>query len=234
MKAAHDLQGEAPLDVIQIDDGAVPMIGDWLLNSPRFPEGLAVLADQIKDAGFEPGLWLAPFAVDPRSKLAHDHPAWLLRGRFGLPVNAGYSWRRLQTALDLTHPEALAYAAEVVHTAVHKWGYPFLKLDYLYVGALPGRHHDPTRTRAQILRAGLQAVRAAAGEASFLLGCGCPLGPAIGLVDAMRVGADTSPTWDRQYPWDPFICSARTIHPRRDKQRAGSAGPRLAPPQVVA
>ncbi len=34
---------------------------------------------------------------------------------------------------------------------------------------------------------------------SFLLGCGCPLGPAIGLVDAMRIGPDTGPNWDRQF-----------------------------------
>jgi alpha-galactosidase len=110
-------------------------------------------------------------------------------------VNAGYFWERFQSALDLTHPDALEFAAGVVHTAAHEWGFPYIKLDFLYASALPGLRRDPTRSRAQILRAGLQAIRRAAGEEAFLLGCSCPLGPAIGLVDAMRIGTDTAPSW---------------------------------------
>lgn len=102
--------------------------------------------------------------------------------------------------MDLTHPQALEYAKQVVHTAVHEWGYRYLKLDFLYAAALPGRSLDPTLTRAQILRRGLETVRAAAGAEAFLLGCGCPLGPAIGLVDAMRIGADTTRRWLPSFP----------------------------------
>jgi alpha-galactosidase len=70
-----------------------------------------------------------------------------------------------------------------------------LKLDFLYAAALPGRRKDPTLSRAQALRTALEAIREAAGTGTFLLGCACPLGPAIGLVDAMRVGADTARDW---------------------------------------
>jgi alpha-galactosidase len=45
------------------------------------------------------------------------------------------------------------------------------------------------------LRRGLEAIRDAAGDEAFLLGCGCPLGPAIGIVDAMRIGPDVAPFW---------------------------------------
>ena len=38
-------------------------------------------------------------------------------------------------------------------------------------------------------------VAAKAGDDAFLLGCGCPLGPAVGVVDAMRIGADVTPYW---------------------------------------
>jgi alpha-galactosidase len=38
-------------------------------------------------------------------------------------------------------------------------------------------------------------VREGAGEDAFLLGCGCPLGPAVGVVDGMRIGADVAPWW---------------------------------------
>ncbi len=80
-------------------------------------------------------------------------------------------------------------------SAVQDWGFPYLKFDFLYAGALPGRRADQTKTRAQILRAGIQALRNAAGENTFLLGCGCPLGSALGLVDGMRIGADVDSRW---------------------------------------
>ena len=83
----------------------------------------------------------------------------------------------------------------MIDAAVHRWGFSYLKLDFLYAAALPGIRSDPTRTRAQVLFAGLTALRQAAGEETFLLGCACPLGPAIGLVDAMRIGADTARRW---------------------------------------
>jgi alpha-galactosidase len=75
------------------------------------------------------------------------------------------------------------------------WGYAIQKLDFLYAAALPGVRHDRTVNRAQSLRLGLEAIRDGAGERSFLIGCGSPLGPAIGVVDAMRIGADVTPYW---------------------------------------
>jgi hypothetical protein len=51
----------------------------------------------------------------------------------------------------------------------------------------------------------LETVREAAGDDVFIIGCGCPVGSAIGMVDGMRVSADTGPTWDPSFPlpwWD--------------------------------
>jgi alpha-galactosidase len=193
--ALAEINGQIPVRLVQIDDGFENLVGDWSDFKTSFPEGVAPLATEIRAAGFTPGVWLAPFIIDPRSRLAAGHPDWLLRNRFGRRVNAGYFWERFQYALDLTHPNAVEYAAEVVRTAAHDWGFSYIKLDFLYAAALPGRHHDPTRSRAQALRAGLQAIRRAAGDGIFLLGCSCPLGPAIGLVDAMRIGTDTARAW---------------------------------------
>jgi len=199
LESAQGFQPDLPFDLIQIDDGYESQVGDWFSFKLDFPDGVAPLAKEIQDTGFTPGLWLAPFIVHPKARLRIDHPDWLLYNRWGLPVNAGYIWDTFTTALDLTHPEALAYACDVVKTAVHQWGFPYLKLDFLYAGALPGRHRDPTRTRAQILRSSLQTLREAAGEAATLVGCGCPIGSAIGIVDAMRIGADIDPQWKPKY-----------------------------------
>jgi alpha-galactosidase len=40
-------------------------------------------------------------------------------------------------------------------------------------------------------RSGLRLLREAAGPDAFLVGCGAPLLPSVGLVDAMRVASDT-------------------------------------------
>ncbi len=195
LQAIVDQQPELPLQVVQIDDGYETRAGDWSHFTPGFPQGVAPLAKEIQGQGLTAGLWLAPYIVHPNAGLAKIHPDWLLRGRFNRPVNAGFMWNAFNTALDLTHPEALEYTREVVETAVHKWGFPYLKLDFLYAAALPGRYRDQTRTRAQVLRTGLEALRNAAGEEAYLLGCSCPLGSAIGLVDAMRISADTGQDW---------------------------------------
>ncbi|HWQ83313.1 MAG TPA: alpha-galactosidase, partial [Anaerolineales bacterium] len=128
IQAASTLRHRLPLELIQLDDGFEYAVGDWLSFSSNFPQGVAPLAAQISAQKFTPGLWLAPFIVDPRSELAHTHPDWLLRGRFNRPVNAGFTfWGSFATGLDLTHPEAMDYAARVTRTAAREWGYPFLK-----------------------------------------------------------------------------------------------------------
>jgi alpha-galactosidase len=199
LEAMRDLRPDLPLEIAQIDDGYESQIGDWFSFTRGFPEGVAPLAEEIRQSGFTPGLWLAPYVLHPRSRLAIDHPDWILRTPSGRPANAGYLWGTFACALDLTHPEALNHTTEVIRTAAAEWGFPYLKLDFLYAAALQGRRSDPTRTGAQTLRLALNAARQAAGNDTFLLGCGCPLGPAIGLVDAMRIGADTARRWRPAY-----------------------------------
>jgi alpha-galactosidase len=200
-----DLQEKLPLHLVQIDDGYQKQVGDWLKNAPVFPDGVAPLCESIKENGLMPGLWMAPFIVHPKSDLMQEHPEWILRDKKGKPVNAGFIWNVFTTALDITHPDALAYAAEVVKEASQKWGYPYLKLDFLYAAALPGERYDKTLTRAQILRKGYDAIRNAVGEEVYLLGCGAPIGTSIGIFDAMRIGADVSGSWKPKYFGVEFI-----------------------------
>lgn len=199
LNAMRGLKEELPLEIIQIDDGYQSEIGDWLSFNESFPEGLRPLSASIHQAGFTPGVWLAPFIAHPRSQLVARHPDWLLRNRLNIPVNAGFLWGTFMRGLDLTHPEVMSYVKHVIRTAVEDWGFSYLKLDFLYAAALAGRYRDDTRTRAQVMRAGIEAVREAAGEDTFLLGCSCPIGSAVGLVDAMRVGADTARRWKFSY-----------------------------------
>ncbi len=196
LQAAVDHRADLPIRMIQLDDGYESQVGDWFHFNDKFSGGVAPLAAEIRGEGFLPGLWLAPYIVHPRSRLAAVHPDWLLHASNRRPVNAGFIWNTFTHALDLTHPDAFQYTCDVVQTAAQRWGYSFLKLDFLYAAALAGRRRDPTRTRAQVLRGGLEALRQAVGPQVFFLGCGCPLGSAIGLVQAMRIGADTDQRWN--------------------------------------
>lgn len=195
LKSIIDRQETLPIQLVQIDDGFETQVGDWFTFKPSFPDGVKPLAGEITREGLIPGLWLAPFTAHPGSEIFKGHPDWILRKKDGKPVNAGFGWGALFTGLDLTVPEALDYACSVVRTASQDWGYPYLKLDFLYCAALDGVYHDPTKTRAQVMRLGMEAIREAVGPDVTLLGCGAPFGPMLGLVDAMRIGPDVSGDW---------------------------------------
>ncbi|EYB69715.1 glycoside hydrolase, clan GH-D [Deinococcus phoenicis] len=186
---------DLPFDVFQLDDGFHADLGDWLEPGAHFGGHARDLPGRLRDLGFTPGLWLAPFLASPTSRLFRDHPGWMLRGQDGRPLPVGHNWGGPYFALDTTRPEVLDWLRNLTAT-VRGWGYPYLKLDFLYGAALPGVRHDPGVGRAQAYRNALTALREGAGEDAFLLGCGAPLAASIGLVDAMRTGPDVAPLWD--------------------------------------
>ena len=192
-------RNEIHLDVIQLDDGFEAEVGDWFSTNAGFPSGLEGVSRRIHRAGFVPGLWLAPFVARPGARILTDHPEWILRNRMGAPVNAGFIWDTFTRALDVTHPQVVEHVERLVTTAVGEWGFEYLKLDFLYAGALRGKRHDARRTRAQALRTILEHIRQVAGDATTLAGCGCPLGSGVGIFDAMRIGADVAVRWNPAY-----------------------------------
>jgi alpha-galactosidase len=182
---------------VQIDDGYQAAIGEWRTPRPSWAEGTAAVAGDIRAAGLRAGIWTAPFLADEAGPLVAEHPDWVMLGRGGRPRRAMHNprwWGGWSVALDTTNPAVLDHL-RFMFAALAGEGFDYHKIDFLYAAALPGRRHDPRRTRAEALRAGLAAVRQGIGEAAFLLGCGSPLLPAVGAVDAMRVSADVAPWW---------------------------------------
>jgi alpha-galactosidase len=197
--ALKKIDNQLPLKLFQIDDGYQSQVGDWLTFRDTFPDGIESLVKEIKKAGYQPGIWIAPFIVHPQSDLKKNHPDWLLRKESGGLVNSGFAWNTFNSSLDLTNPHALQYASEVVHTVAHRWKFPYIKLDFLYAAVRPGKYKNDTMTRAQVLRMGLEKLREAAGKETLLLGCGLPLGSGIGIVSAMRIGPDVLENWYPKY-----------------------------------
>ena len=198
---AADTSG-IPVQVVQLDDGFQPTMGDWLEPSARFPSGLAGVASAIRRAGFRAGIWTAPFAVSAESRVLSQHPHWVLRdGESRLRGTYNPAWSRdgWVYVLDPSQNEVLKHLEETF-SALVDLGFDYLKLDFLFMPAMRGQGADPSLTRAQRLRRGLEAIRRGAGEDAFLLGCGSPLGPAVGLVDGMRIGPDVAPSWEVDQP----------------------------------
>jgi alpha-galactosidase len=185
-----------PLNLVLIDDGYQAAIGDWLtLDSERFTDMSAVAAT-IHREGRVPGIWTAPFGLADDSQTWANHPDWAVRDETGEPVLAWSHFGRPIYALDTTHPDAADWLHTTFRIMRREWGYEAFKADFLFAAALPGHRHDSQVTRAQSLRRGLRLIRDAIGDDAFLLGCGAPLGPAVGLVDGMRIGPDVSTTWE--------------------------------------
>lgn len=190
--------GGPAIEVMQIDDGFQSYTGDWLTANSRFPGGMATLAEEIRDTGFRPGLWLAPFVFHEDSTTLREHPGMMVHDREGNLVWAE-TWLGRCTVLDCTNPLAESWLRDTVRTVVREWGYSYLKLDALAYAAIPAataNYAVSGTTSLMNIRRGLEIIRGAAGDDTFILGCTCHFGPAIGLVDGMRVGPDVAPTWE--------------------------------------
>lgn len=174
---AHDL----PVDVVQVDDGWTQGLGEW--TRPREGFGsLPELVDDVRSTGRRVGIWLAPFLVGVDTDLARRHPDWLTG-------DAGRNWGQDLRGLDLTHAGVREYLATTVR-GLCALGIDYVKLDFLYAGAIPARRCEDVSGVAAY-RSGLALLREAAGPDTYLVGCGAPVLPSVGLVDAMRVSPDT-------------------------------------------
>jgi alpha-galactosidase len=174
--------------VVQIDDGYEAEIGDWRTLSGRFAS-LDGLAGRIRERGRRAGIWVAPFLVGARSALRAEHPDWLVGG-----ADAGFNWDQRLSVLDVTHPDAAAWLAGAM-AAFREAGFEFFKVDFLYAGALEGRRHQDVPA-LEAYRHGIELLRMAVGPDAYLLGCGAPILPSVGLFDAMRISPDVAPTYE--------------------------------------
>lgn len=190
------------LKYIQIDDGYQPYMGDWLSASDAFEGGIRKLCLDIKEQGFEPAIWVAPFIAEEKSELFQTHPDWFVRDLEGKPLASDRvsfgGWRcGPWYMLDGTNPAARQYLTHVFKTMREEWGVKYFKLDANMWGALPfGQRFEKNRTCVEAYRIGMKAILEGAGSDSFLLGCNAPMWPSLGLVHGMRVTNDNARNFD--------------------------------------
>lgn len=194
----RDLEGtervKEKIQIFQIDDGYAPAVGDWLEYNEKFPNGMKVIADKIHEKGYLAGIWLAPFNAQIKSKIVETHPEWFLKhpnGKFQLGTIA---WGGAYT-LNLDLEEVKAHIRNFFDVILNEWGFDMVKLDFLYSQCIFPRNG---KSRGQIMCEAMDFLRECVGD-KLILGCGVPLGPAFGKVDACRISCDVDLSFKNRY-----------------------------------
>ena len=194
----RDLQGLARAgknaNIFQIDDGYETKVGDWDMDTVKFPNGLAPIVDKIHEQGLMAGLWYAPFAAQFKANVIKNHPDWLIRNKHGRPVISGIAWGGFY-ALDFEKEEVREYIKAFFDKVFNEWKFDMVKLDFLYAAAIEPRNG---KTRGQLMCEAMDFLRECCGD-KIILGCGVPLAPAFGVVDACRISCDVENTFKEKF-----------------------------------
>ncbi|NQT11463.1 MAG: alpha-galactosidase [Planctomycetes bacterium] len=104
-----------------------------------------------------------------------------LMGLYGAPALAVF---------DTSRPDVQQYFEDSAR-AWRERGFRYVTNDYLSWATLPPKYHDPTMTKVEVLRRGLEAVRRGLGEDVFYRTIAGPIGPRMGLANDLRISGDS-------------------------------------------
>lgn len=108
-------------------------LGDWVVNTQKFPHGLKPLIDRVHALGMDFGLWVEPEMVNPDSDLYRAHPDWVLHMN-GRPRTEG----RNQFVLNLARADVRAYVYNALDKLLSENDIAFFKWDYNRSWSEPG------------------------------------------------------------------------------------------------
>ena len=189
-------ESRIPFDVFLIDDCWTN--NDWGMwtPGPAFPSGIPKITEMIKEEGYKPGIWTAPYSVDKDSKIALEHPEWLLKYEDGSLVEFGYSNKTW--VFDPTFPGVAEHLEEIFQRLKYDYGFDYFKVDFMRsVFVFDGvKFYNPNSTRLEAFRMGLEAIRSGIGPDSYLSVCGGHFGGSIGIADSQRSGSDVVSIWE--------------------------------------
>jgi alpha-galactosidase len=101
-----------------------PTLGAWFPSDSRWPHGLKLVLNRIKEAGMVPGLWIEPEVAGVHSELARKPDSWFMM-RHGRRV-----LNDVRYLLDFRNSEVTGYLNQVIDRLVNDYGVGYLKMDY--------------------------------------------------------------------------------------------------------
>jgi alpha-galactosidase len=120
-------------------------LGDWYVNSEKFPRGLKPLIDKVHSLGMDFGLWVEPEMVNPNSDLYRKHPDWVLNFP-GRPRSES----RNQLVLNLARPDVRDYVEGFLDKLLTENDIAFLKWDYNRNWSEPGWDQVPVDEQKRV------------------------------------------------------------------------------------
>ena len=193
LKIMHEKK--LPFDVFQLDEGWEITLGEWEKNE-KFPIEMKDLADEIKEAGYEAGIWTSPFVAKESATVWKEHPDWILKDKSGNPCIFPMNDTEYYI-FDITIRETHRYFYELYRKLTFDWGFTYHKLDFTRAAVIieDADYSDKYSTLPECYVEAVKAIRAGMGEDSYFLMCGGLYDPLIGIVDAQRTGSDVLSMW---------------------------------------
>ena len=99
-------------------------LGDWHVNTMKFPSGIFSLSQDVHRLGLLFGLWFEPEGISERSELYKEHPDWII-GRSAETNAEG----RHEQLLDLTRRDVQDWIIETLSTTIDRCRIDYLKWD---------------------------------------------------------------------------------------------------------
>ena len=122
---------ELGVEVFVIDDGWFrgrvndkAGLGDWTVDTDKFPNGLKPMIDKINAMGLDFGIWIEPEMVNPNSDLYRAHPDWA----FHYPNRTRHEGRN-QLMLNLAREDVYNYLYTSFSTLLRENNIKFIKWD---------------------------------------------------------------------------------------------------------
>ncbi len=104
-------------------DDDTSSLGDWVVDTRKYPDGLGPLIDHVRDLGMSFGLWFEPEMVNQVSDLFRAHPDWALGADDQIPG-------RQQLVLDLSRPEVRDHLFERIAAILSAHPIDYIKWDH--------------------------------------------------------------------------------------------------------
>lgn len=97
-------------------------VGDWEVDRERFPQGLKPFRDYIHEKGMLFGLWMDAERIGSESRIAREHPEWLVRRYDDQPNPGGM--------IDLTQPAVAEWMESQIERLITEHELDLFRLDY--------------------------------------------------------------------------------------------------------
>ena len=104
-------------------DDDTSSLGDWQIDSRKYPDGLGPIVDHVIALGMQFGLWFEPEMVNPNSTLYRAHPDWALGP-------ADQLLGRQQMVLNMALPQVGDYLFDSIGALLRDYDITYIKWDH--------------------------------------------------------------------------------------------------------